>query len=147
MPTVGFEPAIPASERPQSQALDRASTGIGSGIFAAIIAARLARSLTRNWVDNPFYTWRGYKITGLNFRFPVNLAAASGVWYWLGLSPPFTVTISRSCNKQFGSGLCLKRIVFLFSVGIMWSANVEQRIDVKFCVKLGKIRYRNVRFF
>ena len=28
MPTAGFEPAIPASERPQSYALDRAATGI-----------------------------------------------------------------------------------------------------------------------
>jgi hypothetical protein len=26
---VGFEPAIPASERPQTHALDRAATGIG----------------------------------------------------------------------------------------------------------------------
>ena len=72
------------------------------------------------------------------FRFPVNLAAASSVWYWLMLSPPFTVIISRSCDKQFGSSLCLKWIVFLFSVGIMLSVNMEQRVDVKFCVKLGK---------
>ena len=27
MPPVGFEPAIPASERPQTHALDRAATG------------------------------------------------------------------------------------------------------------------------
>ena len=30
MPPVGFEPIILASERPQSHALDRAATGIGS---------------------------------------------------------------------------------------------------------------------
>src|SRR5215469_14097070 len=54
------------------------------------------------------------------------------------LSPPFTVTISRSCGKQFGSSLCWKWIVFLFSVGNMLSVKVEQRINVKFCVKLGK---------
>jgi len=30
MPSVGFEPAIPASERPQIQELDRASTAIGT---------------------------------------------------------------------------------------------------------------------
>jgi hypothetical protein len=30
---VGFEPAIPASERPQSNALDRASTGTGGHQF------------------------------------------------------------------------------------------------------------------
>jgi hypothetical protein len=29
MPPTGFEPAIPASERPQTHALDRAATGIG----------------------------------------------------------------------------------------------------------------------
>jgi len=30
MPPEGFETAIPASERPQTHALDRAATGIGS---------------------------------------------------------------------------------------------------------------------
>jgi hypothetical protein len=30
MPSVGFEPAIPATERPQTHALDRAATGIGN---------------------------------------------------------------------------------------------------------------------
>ena len=29
MPPAGFEPTIPASERPQTQVLDRAATGIG----------------------------------------------------------------------------------------------------------------------
>jgi len=29
MPLVGFEPAFPASERPQTDALDRSATGIG----------------------------------------------------------------------------------------------------------------------
>ena len=138
MPTVGFEPAIPASERPHSHELDLAATGIGPGIFMALIAARLPRPLTRNWVDNPFYTWCGYKITGLNFRFPGNLATASGVWYWLVVSPPFTVTISRSCGKQFGSSLCLKWVVLLFSVGMLLSVNVQQRVNMKCCVKLGK---------
>jgi hypothetical protein len=30
MPPLGFEPAIPASERPQTDALDRAASGIGA---------------------------------------------------------------------------------------------------------------------
>jgi len=30
MPPAGFEPAIPASERPRTHALDRAARGIGS---------------------------------------------------------------------------------------------------------------------
>ena len=29
MPLAGFEPSIPASERPQTHAFDRAATGIG----------------------------------------------------------------------------------------------------------------------
>jgi hypothetical protein len=29
MPAVGFEPTVPASERPQTHALERAATGIG----------------------------------------------------------------------------------------------------------------------
>ena len=35
MPQVGFEPSIPASERPQTHALDRSATG--TGIFRFII--------------------------------------------------------------------------------------------------------------
>ena len=66
------------------------------------------------------------------------MATTNTVWYWLVFSLPFTVTISRSCGKQFGSSLCLKWIVFLFSVGIMLSVNAEQPVNVKFCVKLGK---------
>ena len=56
----------------------------------------------------------------------------------LACALPFTVAISRSCDKQFGSSLCLKWIGFLFSAGIMLSVNVEQHVNVKFCVKLGK---------
>ena len=33
MPPVGFEPAIPAGERPQTYALDRAATAVGSCIL------------------------------------------------------------------------------------------------------------------
>jgi hypothetical protein len=33
MPPVGFVPEIPASERPQIYALDRAATGIGQFMF------------------------------------------------------------------------------------------------------------------
>jgi hypothetical protein len=34
MPLAGFEPAIPASERPQTHTLDRAAAGIG--IFSSL---------------------------------------------------------------------------------------------------------------
>ena len=33
MPPVGFEPTIPASERPQTYALDRAATETGIGLY------------------------------------------------------------------------------------------------------------------
>ena len=33
MPPAGFETAIPASERPQTQVLDRADTGIGDYLY------------------------------------------------------------------------------------------------------------------
>ena len=32
LPSAGFEPAIPASERPQTDALDHAATGIGISV-------------------------------------------------------------------------------------------------------------------
>jgi hypothetical protein len=37
MPPVGFEPAIPASARPQTYALDRAASGIGSSVLYRIL--------------------------------------------------------------------------------------------------------------
>ena len=40
--------------------------------------------------------------------------------------------------QQFCSSLCFKWIVLLFSVRITLSVNVEQRVNVKFCVKLRK---------
>ena len=33
MPPVGFEPTIPAGERPQTYTLDRAATGTGENVF------------------------------------------------------------------------------------------------------------------
>jgi hypothetical protein len=37
MPPEGFEPAIPASERPQTHALDRGTTEIGTYIYVVHI--------------------------------------------------------------------------------------------------------------
>jgi len=85
------------------------------------------------------YTQCSYKITGLNyFLLPCKLGNSERCVVLACASPPFRVTISRSCGKQFGSSLCLKWIVFFFSVGIMSSVNMEQCVNVKFCVKLGK---------
>ena len=65
-------------------------------------------------------TWCGYKITGLKFfLFPCKLGNSERCVVLACVLPAFTVTISRPCGKQFGSSLCLKWIVFLFSAGIM----------------------------
>jgi hypothetical protein len=42
MPPAGFEPTIPASEQPQTQALNRAATGIGEVISWSIIIIIIA---------------------------------------------------------------------------------------------------------
>ena len=41
MPPAGFEPTIPASERPQTDALDRAATDIGKYMYQAIKNSRV----------------------------------------------------------------------------------------------------------
>ena len=58
----------------------------------------------------------------------------------IGLCSPLHLRLkfqSRAAKTLAGSH-CLNWIVFLSSVGITLSVNVEQRINVKFCVKLGK---------
>jgi hypothetical protein len=42
MPPAAFEPAIPASERPQTQALGHAATGIGDVLFMGYVSVSLA---------------------------------------------------------------------------------------------------------
>jgi hypothetical protein len=44
MRPVGFEPMIPASERPQTYALDRAATGIGPDVYHTFIFTRKVRN-------------------------------------------------------------------------------------------------------
>jgi hypothetical protein len=46
MPPVGFEPTIPASQRPQTHGLDGAATGMGGTEFhTAFVADKLFRYL------------------------------------------------------------------------------------------------------
>ena len=59
MPQVGFEPEVPANERPQTHALDRAATGIGilgfyeveiiRGVSICVPDAVLVGYLNRKW--------------------------------------------------------------------------------------------------
>jgi hypothetical protein len=41
MPPVVFEPTIPAGERPQTHALDRAATRIGAGNYYTVVYTEL----------------------------------------------------------------------------------------------------------
>jgi hypothetical protein len=61
MPPVGFEAKIPASERPQTDALDRAATGIGMIRYPD----RPARSES---LYRPSY--RGPQSSGIKFTYP-----------------------------------------------------------------------------
>ena len=56
MPPVGFEPTIPAGERPQTYALDHAATGIGTTCMCRVLMAkyvvkRMFGRVGRVWKD------------------------------------------------------------------------------------------------
>jgi hypothetical protein len=53
MPRVGFEPAIPATKRPQTYALDRAATGFGN---IDISSNNFVRG-PRKWAREVAITW------------------------------------------------------------------------------------------
>jgi hypothetical protein len=46
MPREGFEPAIPATKRPQTYALDRAATGIGRKVYTEFRSHSISQSLS-----------------------------------------------------------------------------------------------------
>jgi hypothetical protein len=54
MPSAGLEPVIPATKRPQTYALDRAVTGIGSLIVLLVFIYRLFNDAVNNY---------GYKLS------------------------------------------------------------------------------------
>ena len=58
MPQVGFKPTISVGERPQTYALDRATTGTAnflfhyeSKIFSILYVPQLVSTLAMNWFD------------------------------------------------------------------------------------------------
>jgi hypothetical protein len=61
---VGFEPAIPASERPQTHALDRTASGIGNNNVTIIITINTADVEYKNKGDasNNRSNWNRFKI-------------------------------------------------------------------------------------
>ena len=75
MPSAGFEPTIPADERPQTYALDRAVTGTGICRYAIRIcntyyfstATVVTRTLYVNvytYVTSPIIVWTSFKTVG-----------------------------------------------------------------------------------
>jgi hypothetical protein len=68
MPPAGIEPSIPASERPQTHALDRTATGIGPRLitqthtlFEVTGSTSLPKTLVQSLVQESFK--RRYKLT------------------------------------------------------------------------------------
>ena len=61
MTPAGFEPIIPASERPQTHALDRAATGIGRGSNPSLRGGRAATNrLSHGTAYTVNLVWVGY---------------------------------------------------------------------------------------
>ena len=62
IPTTEFEPAIPASDRPQTLALDRSATGVG---FDPRTVQPVASRYT-DWAIAVHWSWRSYSKSRLN---------------------------------------------------------------------------------
>jgi len=52
VPPVGFEPAIPANERPQTHALDCAAIGMGCNAFSLLMYVHLATLLVAQFIQS-----------------------------------------------------------------------------------------------
>jgi hypothetical protein len=71
MPSAGFEPAIPASERPQTHALDRADTGIGQmAVTVVTFSLQLQTDIvSASKIQNEVNRQQAYQISyTVNFR-------------------------------------------------------------------------------
>jgi hypothetical protein len=69
MPLAGFEPAVPASERPQTDALDGAATGIGMCALTTKLKFYKVRSqFPKLYDDNTEKYIRAYSITSKYVR-------------------------------------------------------------------------------
>jgi hypothetical protein len=85
------------------------------------------------------YTRSGYKITGLIFLpAPCGLGHSKRGGILACPLPSINPTTSKTHTANNVVAACLKRTVCLSSVRIMFSVKVEQHVNVKFLIKLGK---------
>ena len=100
IPPAGFEPAIPASERPQTHALDRAANGIGS--FATDAVA--VNSTVYCYYQQPFCIARAERDgTRAETRFRISPKRTSP-FHSVGASVQSTAG-SRGVRISFGGGV------------------------------------------
>ena len=75
MPPVGFEPTIPAGERPQTYALDRAATGTGFSFNCTVnncaVRSRVCGKL-RKFVQLKFLDWVTFGTAELTAQFTLH---------------------------------------------------------------------------
>jgi hypothetical protein len=107
MPPAGFEPAIPASERPQTHALDSAATGIGdkdvnSHNIVYISRAKFSpksrrhpRILGARWVRGNKFCTAYPQILGISVQNSV--ARAPGAWDTC--IPDFRLSLTRTLSN------------------------------------------------
>ena len=69
-PPVGFETAIPASDQPQTHALDRSATGTGcSGPAVVDLISQIITKLCTGWIHVVTFKSRSHYPTGINSQY------------------------------------------------------------------------------
>jgi hypothetical protein len=92
MPPAGFEPVIPASERPQTNALDRAAAGIGS--FKIFVIKKHIKFCSRN---SDFY--RLQKHVSLTFLFKFLILILCKILLWLLFFSSYLIYVHQTQRK------------------------------------------------
>jgi hypothetical protein len=92
MPSAGFEPAIPVSERPQTHALDRTAIGIGP---CTVIIGRYCDNYMR-----PLSTLWAKRIGAQHFQDIVTEVYSGAVWCSLICDVRASVECATVCHQQ-----------------------------------------------
>ena len=83
MPPVGFEPTISASERPETHALARASTAIGSSCHVQIFSSALFHRQSKERTNEIFFKLKRHESLSLpvqNNKFPMPSSSIMVFW-------------------------------------------------------------------